>query len=95
MDDATLIALLLDRVPRADLLALALRHASPCPQCGRQVRSARTHPLCSRCWKRTPAGRADNRLRMARLRARSRDQQDVLLDLLLRWQGLAAASVVA
>ena len=41
----------------------------PCPQCGRLVRSTRTAPLCSRCWKRSPAGREQNRLRMARSRS--------------------------
>jgi predicted amidophosphoribosyltransferase len=35
-----------------------------CPDCGRQMRSTRNAPLCSRCWKRTPAGREANRLRM-------------------------------
>lgn len=29
-----------------------------CPECGLQVRSERTAPLCSRCWKRSPAGKA-------------------------------------
>jgi hypothetical protein len=29
-----------------------------CPQCARTVISDRTAPLCSRCWKRTPEGRA-------------------------------------
>lgn len=41
----------------------------PCPECGRQVRSTRTAPLCSRCWKRSPAGREANRQRMAKARA--------------------------
>jgi hypothetical protein len=41
----------------------------PCPQCGRLVRSRITRPLCSRCWKRSPAGREVNRQRMARLRS--------------------------
>lgn len=36
-----------------------------CTSCGRQVRSARTAPLCSRCWRLSPAGREWNRLRMA------------------------------
>jgi len=39
-----------------------------CPDCGRQVRSARTAPLCSRCWRRSPAGREWNRQRVARQR---------------------------
>jgi len=43
----------------------------PCPDCGRLVRSRRTRPLCSRCWRRTPAGREVNRLRVARARAQS------------------------
>jgi hypothetical protein len=47
--------------------------AQPCPECGRLVRSRRTAPLCSRCWKRSPAGREANRQRMARLRAARRD----------------------
>ena len=29
-----------------------------CPQCGRSVISARTLPLCSRCWKLSPDGKA-------------------------------------
>lgn len=41
----------------------------PCTTCGRLVRSIRTAPLCSICWKRTPAGREQNRQRMARRRA--------------------------
>jgi len=41
----------------------------PCFTCGRQVRSKRTAPLCSHCWKRSPAGRERNRLRMASRRA--------------------------
>ena len=41
----------------------------PCPQCGRLVRSRRTAPLCSRCWKRSPAGKDANRERMRRARA--------------------------
>lgn len=44
----------------------------PCTQCGRLVRSARTAPLCSHCWKRSPAGREQNRLRMQALRQRQR-----------------------
>lgn len=43
----------------------------PCPQCGRLVRSRRTAPLCSRCWRRTPAGREANRLRMAARRTKA------------------------
>lgn len=42
----------------------------PCPQCGRLVRSTRTAPLCSQCWKRSPAGREANRERMAAVRRR-------------------------
>jgi hypothetical protein len=41
----------------------------PCPECGRLVRSMFTAPLCSRCWKRSPAGREANRLRMAKVRS--------------------------
>lgn len=40
----------------------------PCTTCGRLVRSRRTAPLCSICWKRSPAGREANRLRMAAYR---------------------------
>ena len=40
-----------------------------CPQCGRLVRSQRTAPLCSRCWKLSPEGREANRQRMAKARA--------------------------
>ncbi len=39
-----------------------------CTDCGRQVRSTRTAPLCSRCWRRSTAGKEWNRQRMARLR---------------------------
>lgn len=41
----------------------------PCLECPRLVRSTRTAPLCSRCWKRSPAGREANRQRMANARA--------------------------
>ena len=44
----------------------------PCTSCGRLVRSSRTAPLCSHCWKRSPAGRLENAVRMAALRARRR-----------------------
>lgn len=44
----------------------------PCTACGRLVRSHRTTPLCSHCWKRSPAGREANRLRMAKARAAQR-----------------------
>lgn len=40
----------------------------PCPQCGRLVRSRRTAPLCSICWRGTPEAREQNRLRMAAVR---------------------------
>lgn len=43
---------------------------APCPDCSRQVRSARTAPLCSRCWRRSAAGREWDRLRVAARRAR-------------------------
>ena len=36
-----------------------------CSTCGRQVRSTRTAPLCSRCWRQSAAGRKWNRERMA------------------------------
>ncbi len=42
-----------------------------CPQCGRTVISTRTAPLCSRCWKRSPAGKQWNRERVARQRKRT------------------------
>ena len=45
----------------------------PClrPLCGVLVRSSRTAPLCSQCWKRSPAGREANRARMQARRARA------------------------
>jgi endogenous inhibitor of DNA gyrase (YacG/DUF329 family) len=49
----------------------------PCPQCGRLVRSTRTAPLCSQCWKRSPAGREANRERMAAARRQQRDQSRI------------------
>jgi hypothetical protein len=54
------------RLRRAGLLPAL----SDCPTCGCQVRSARTAPLCSRCWRLSPAGREWNRQRMAARRAR-------------------------
>lgn len=42
----------------------------PCRECDRLVRSTRTAPLCSQCWKRSPDGRDVNRQRMARARQR-------------------------
>lgn len=58
------------RLRRAGLLP-----AMPdCSTCGRQVRSARTAPLCSRCWRLSPAGREWNRQRMAARRARECEQ---------------------
>jgi hypothetical protein len=42
-----------------------------CLMCGRTVSSARTAPLCSRCWKRSVAGREWNRARMAAARAKA------------------------
>ena len=36
-----------------------------CTTCGRQVRSTRSAPLCSRCWRLSDAGREWNRHRMA------------------------------
>lgn len=74
--DLALAAQLLALVPRDELLALLNRHRPPCPVCGRQVRSERTAPLCSHCWKRSPAGRDENRRRMAvaRVAAKSTNQ---------------------
>ena len=40
-----------------------------CTACSRQARSTRTAPLCSRCWRLSPAGREWNRLRMAARRS--------------------------
>ena len=41
-----------------------------CPDCGRVVISSRTAPLCSRCWKRTPDGRAADAQRKRQARKR-------------------------
>jgi ribosomal protein L32 len=41
-----------------------------CPQCGRTVISDRTAPLCSRCWKLTPEGRAADAERKRQARKR-------------------------
>jgi ribosomal protein L32 len=41
-----------------------------CPQCGRTVISDRTAPLCSRCWKRSPEGRAADAERKRKARKR-------------------------
>jgi ribosomal protein L32 len=41
-----------------------------CPQCGRTVISDRTAPLCSRCWKRSPEGRAADAERKRQARKR-------------------------
>ena len=53
------------RLRRAGLLPVL----PDCTACGRQVRSSRTAPLCSRCWRLSDAGREWNRLRMAQRRA--------------------------
>lgn len=45
-----------------------------CTDCGCQVRSTRTAPLCSRCWRRSPAGREWNRQRMAAARQAPRNK---------------------
>ena len=56
---------------RLRLRRVGLLPALPdCPTCGCQVRSAKTAPLCSRCWRLSPAGREWNRQRMAARRAR-------------------------
>jgi predicted amidophosphoribosyltransferase len=39
-----------------------------CPDCGARVLSTKTAPLCSKCWKRTPAGRAADAERKRRRR---------------------------
>lgn len=63
-------------MPAESMRRLRLRRAGllpalpACPDCGRQVRSARTGPLCSRCWRRSAAGREWNRERVARSRQR-------------------------
>ena len=49
------------RLRRAGLLP----DLATCTDCDRQARSTRTAPLCSRCWRLSPAGREWNRLRMA------------------------------
>jgi hypothetical protein len=54
------------RLRRAGLLP----ELATCTACSRQARSTRTAPLCSRCWRLSPAGREWNRLRMAAARAR-------------------------
>jgi ribosomal protein L32 len=41
-----------------------------CPECGRTVISDRTAPLCSRCWKRSPEGRAADAERKRQARKR-------------------------
>ena len=41
-----------------------------CPDCGRSVISSRTLPLCSRCWRRSPAGRVTDAERKRRVRKR-------------------------
>ena len=41
-----------------------------CPECGRKVISERTAPLCSRCWKLTPEGRAADAERKRQARKR-------------------------
>jgi ribosomal protein L32 len=62
-----------DKIARHRLrLAGKLPQLPICPDCGRTVISDRTAPLCSRCWKLTPAGREWNRARVARQR-RKRD----------------------
>lgn len=54
------------RLRRAGLLPVL----PDCAACNCQVRSARTAPLCSRCWRLSPAGREWNRQRMAARRTR-------------------------
>jgi endogenous inhibitor of DNA gyrase (YacG/DUF329 family) len=41
-----------------------------CPECGRAVISTRTAPLCSRCWKLTPEGKAADAERKRKARKR-------------------------
>jgi len=41
-----------------------------CPSCGRTVLSATTLPLCSRCWRKSPDGRAADAARKRRARKR-------------------------
>lgn len=56
------------RLRRAGLLP----ELPDCPECGCQVRSTRTSPLCSRCWRHSLVGREWNRQRVARQRAASK-----------------------
>ena len=53
------------RLRRAGLLP----DLATCADCDRQARSTRTAPLCSCCWRLSPAGREWNRLRMAARRS--------------------------
>ena len=41
-----------------------------CPDCGRTVISSRTLPLCSLCWRRSPAGKVADAERKRRVRKR-------------------------
>jgi hypothetical protein len=41
-----------------------------CPDCGCTVRNTRTLPLCSRCWRRSPAGKMADAERKRRRRLR-------------------------
>ena len=50
----------------------------PCPECGRQIRNGSL--LCSRCWKRTPEGKAADAERKRRQRAKSTDLPPIALD---------------
>ena len=54
-------------------LAGVLPPLAPCPVCGLVVRSTRTAPLCSRCWRRSDAGREWDRLRVQARRRRVTD----------------------
>jgi hypothetical protein len=62
-----------DRTARSR--ARATGKAQPCPQCpkcGRLVWSQRTLPLCSRCWRRSPEGKAADAERQRRRYAAKR-----------------------
>jgi transposase-like protein len=49
-----------------------LQQLPTCPECGRNVISTTTLPLCSRCWRKSPDGRAADAAR--KRRARKRDE---------------------
>lgn len=59
----------LEKVTRFRLRQRGLLPDLPdCPLCGRRVRSGRYGGICSRCWKRTPEGKAADAARKRRAR---------------------------